>query len=57
MEILHQLLIQVDLFFYRINLRFDGKNVHRTNLGVLCSISVLGIFLFSVYFFGRDMIE
>ncbi len=57
MEIFNKLLIQVDLFFFRISLRFDGKNAHRTSLGVLCSISVMAIFLFSVYFFGRDMIE
>jgi hypothetical protein len=32
-------------------------NAHRTRIGILASLSVAGVFLFSVYFFGRDIIE
>jgi hypothetical protein len=32
-------------------------NAHKTRIGILASLSVSGVFLFSVYFFGRDIIE
>ncbi len=56
-QLLHQLVVQVDIFFYQVNLRFNKMNAHRTRIGVLASLSVLAVFLFSVYFFGRDIVE